>query len=170
MNCQNCHKNFASVRYAEVVDGIVKELQVCQACLDKMQETMSSGFEYSTPSPFVRKEQSASDVIYRTETCSTCGMPLQSVMDSGQVGCSDCYSKFPIQLESILEGIHIGLIHRGKIPRQDDVRVKVRANLQNKRALLKSALGTENYEEAASLRDEIQALETGLSVSESGAD
>ena len=45
-----------------------------------------------------------------------------------------------------------------------------RADLQNKRSLLKAALGTENYEEAASLRDEIRELETGLSISESGTD
>jgi len=37
-------------------------------------------------------------------------------------------------------------------------------------ALLRSVLQAENYEEAARLRDEIRSLETGLCVSESGAD
>jgi protein arginine kinase activator len=173
MNCQSCHKNFASVRYAEVVDGIVKNLHVCQECLDKMQQTMNRGFEYSSPSPFQRQEQAhsdVSDVRHCSETCVTCGTTLQHVIDTGFMGCSDCYTAFSIQTESILEGIHSGLLHRGKIPRQNDMRAKVRADLQSKRALLKSALGSENYEDAAALRDEIQALEAGLISSESGAD
>jgi len=35
---------------------------------------------------------------------------------------------------------------------------------------LRSALRTENYEEAARLRDEIRCLEQGLHISESGAE
>lgn len=173
MNCQNCHKNFASVRYAEVVDAEVKELHLCQECLTKMQDSVETGFEFSTPSPFVRKSPGGmdrSDTVASLEVCPTCGKKFQSMLDTGKVGCSVCYQKFPAQLESILEGIHAALIHRGKVPRLDDNRARVRADLQNKRALLKTALGTEKYEEAASLRDEIRALETGLSVSESGAD
>ncbi len=173
MNCQSCHKNFASVRYAEVVDGVVKNVQVCQTCLDKLQRTMGGGFEYSSPSPFVRQESSSaevSEVVHRAEKCASCAMELQHILDTGQLGCSDCYENFSIQSESILEGIHMGLIHRGKIPRQDDLRAKVRADLHSKRALLKSALSTENYEEAAALRDQIQALEAGLISSGFGAD
>ena len=52
----------------------------------------------------------------------------------------------------------------------DDARARVRSELQSKRALLKTALNLENYEEAASLRDEIRSLETGLVASEAGAD
>jgi protein-arginine kinase activator protein McsA len=52
----------------------------------------------------------------------------------------------------------------------DDARARLRADLQTKRALLRSVLRAENYEEAARLRDEIQSLETGLNMAESGAD
>ncbi len=53
--------------------------------------------------------------------------------------------------------------------RLDDARAQVRAELQSKRTLLKTALSTENYEEAAILRDEIRVLESGLSTAEAGA-
>ena len=36
--------------------------------------------------------------------------------------------------------------------------------LQTKRALLRSALKTENYEDAAKLRDEIKGLESALNA------
>ena len=91
-------------------------------------------------------------------------------METGKVGCTTCYETFPAELESLLEGIHIALIHRGKVPHLDDARARSRAELQTKRALLKTALNVENYEEAATLRDHIRALETGLGASAAGAD
>jgi len=40
----------------------------------------------------------------------------------------------------------------------------LRAELQGKRALLRSALKLENYEEAATLRDNVRSLEDELGV------
>ncbi len=172
MLCQNCHKNLASVRYAEVVDGKVSDLHLCQDCLAAREESVSSGFEFSTPSPFARKKKDAAVAEPSAEgrSCTACSTSLQGIMQTGTVGCSVCYETFPAELEGLLEGIHIALTHRGKIPRLDDVRVRVRSELQSKRALLKTALSMENYEEAATLRDEIRALEIGLGASEAGAD
>lgn len=172
MLCQNCHKNLASVRYAEVVDGKVSDLHLCQDCLAARAGSASTGFEFSTPSPFLgkRKDPPARESGEGRQTCTACVMSLQEIMDTGKVGCSVCYESFPAELEALLEGIHIALIHRGKAPRIDDARVRVRSDLQSKRALLKTALSMENYEEAASLRDEIRALEIGLGASEAGVD
>lgn len=103
-------------------------------------------------------------------SCTACSTSLPQIMETGKVGCSVCYETFPAELEGLLEGIHIALTHRGKISRLDDARVRVRSELHSKRALLKTALSMENYEEAATLRDEIRALEIGLGASEAGAD
>ena len=65
-----------------------------------------------------------------------------------------------------MEGIHYGMRHRGKMPVLDDKRTMLRAGLQTKRTLLRSAVGRENYEEAISLRDEIRALEIELGTVE----
>ncbi len=172
MLCQNCHKNLASVRYAEVVDGKVSDVHLCQDCLAAREESVSTGFEFSAPAPFLgkKKDLPANEVGESDSTCTACATSLQEIMDTGKVGCSVCYDSFPAELEALLEGIHIALTHRGKIPRLDDARVRVRSELQTKRALLKTALSMENYEEAASLRDEIRALELGLGASEAGVD
>ena len=84
------------------------------------------------------------------------------------VGCADCYDAFAEELDTILMDIHAGLTHTGKIPHLDDSRTRVRADLQTKRALLKSSLGAERYEEAAVLRDEIKQLEKGLDAPRPG--
>jgi protein arginine kinase activator len=172
MHCQNCHNNSATVRYSEVVDGEVQELHLCQQCLNSKQDTKETGFDFSKPNPFMHPSAATDRTasIKKAANCPVCGTSLQSMLATATVGCSSCYTTFSAQLESVLEGIHISLTHRGKVPRLDDVRARTRVDLETKRTLLKSALGLENYEEAASLRDQIQALETGLSSAEKGHD
>ncbi len=176
MLCQDCHKNLASVRYAEVVDGKVSEVHLCHECLGRRQQSVSSGFQFAKPSPFAKRSSpprpssTMPDPAEARRSCTACNTTLKQIIETGRVGCSACYATFPAQLESLLEGIHVALAHRGKVPRLDDARARVRADLQSKRGLLKTALNIENYEEAAALRDEIRALETGLSVSEGGRD
>ena len=104
------------------------------------------------------------------QTCAVCETSLATVLKTGKVGCVDCYESFGSQLSAVLEGIHGSTQHRGKRPRVDDARERVRANLQTKRLLLRSALDAENYEEAATLRDDIRTLESGLRISELGHD
>lgn len=172
MLCQDCDKNLASVRYAEVVDGKVSDVHLCKDCLNWRQTQDNTGFEFTSPSPFLKKDGlKLSEFSAETnQTCTACSISLGVIMETGTVGCSMCYETFPAQIEALLEGIHSGLQHRGKTPRLDDARARARTELQSKRALLKSALGAENYEEAALLRDEIHALELGLGASEAGVE
>ncbi len=170
MLCEKCHKNLATVRYAEVVDGKVKDLNLCPECLAKHQKEAVVGFELAKPGPVPSRRQAASKREHRAdlvrERCKSCGQTLGQVLESGKVGCSTCYETFAEQVESILEGLHMGMRHRGKVPHVDDSRARVRAGLQTKRALLRGALRTEDYEEAAHLRDEIRVLEKELGAAE----
>ena len=173
MLCQNCHKNLASVRYAEVVDGKVSDVHLCQECLAQRQDATTPGFQFAKPPQFGRKSKPSGispEPLEARQSCVACDTTLKQIIETGKVGCSSCYETFPAQLESLLEGIHIALAHRGKIPRLDNSRTRLRSDLQSKRSLLKTALNMENYEEAAALRDEIRVLETGLSASGHGAD
>lgn len=173
MLCQKCHKNVAEVRYAEVVDGKVTERHLCSACLAKHEENAATGFELAGIAPGPKSasvERVVRDAVKQQRACQNCGATLSSILEDGRVGCAGCFVQFKAEVESILEGLHVSLRHKGKAPHIDDARAKLRGDLQTKRALLRSMLRTEKYEEAARLRDEIRGLETGLQVSESGAD
>ena len=164
MLCQRCHKNLATMRYAEVVDGNVSEQHLCADCMARQEADGATGFELSGNAPTPRKRHiaAASDTTMPQRSCRACGIELQDVIRSGRVGCGVCYESFRDQLESVLRGMHVALRHRGKVPHRDDAREQKRADLQNKRALLRSALKTENYEEAARLRDIIRSIEESL--------
>ncbi len=172
MLCQRCHKSLATMRYAEVVDGKVSEQHLCADCMARQQAAEASGFELSgeAPMPCLRHiGGSATDSTLPRRSCRACGIELQDVIQTGRVGCSVCYESFGDQLEPVLRSMHISLRHRGKVPHRDDAREQKRAQLQTKRALLRSALKTENYEEAAGLRDEIRSIEDSLRADDANA-
>jgi protein arginine kinase activator len=173
MLCQKCHKNLATVRYAEVVDGKVTDRHLCADCLAQHQDNAAKGFELTGVAPTARKiavDQVVREAVKLQRTCATCGATLTMVMDEARTGCAKCYENFSEQIESMLEGLQRSMQHKGKMPHLDDARAKLRGDLQTKRALLRTMLRAEKYEEAARLRDEIRGLETGLYVSESGVD
>lgn len=168
MLCQKCHKNAASVRYAEVVDGRVTDIHLCQECLANHQNETQTGFKLSDPVPSLKKAVAARFAERANEpqgSCSACDTELKTVLQTGNVGCSVCYDSFTEdQLRPVMEDVHVGLLHRGKMPNVNDARVNLRGLLQTKRGLLKTTLDMEKYEEAASLRDEIRELEMGLGL------
>ncbi len=181
MQCQSCHKNIASVRYAEIVDGEVIEQHICQECIKNKQDPTNSGFEFAKPSPFKRQEKypisalGRSQAQRRAQTCQACSTDLNTITNNGKVGCSVCYESFPSSIDSMLEKLQANypatnehLTHTGKIPHLNDARARARADLQAKRTLLKSSLSAERYEEAATLRDEIKSLEQGLNTANQG--
>jgi len=89
-------------------------------------------------------------------------MHVAKVLDTGRVQCPACYEAFAGEIEPMLAGLHGGIEHRGKSPRVDDTRVRMSSDLQAKRALLRTAIEMERYEEAAALRDAIQRLEAEM--------
>lgn len=173
MLCQKCHKNLASVRYAEVVDGEVTEQQLCSDCMAVYEHDATAGFELAAAAPTMRRpsaERVVRDVVRSERKCVGCGRLLNAILEEGRVGCPACYTHFAEALSVPLAERHRSLRHKGKVVQHDDTRAQLRAGLQNKRNLLRSVLRAEDYEEAARLRDEIRNLEQGLMLSESGAD
>ncbi len=162
MLCQKCHKNLATVRYAEVIDGQVKELHMCSGCINEHDAEEASGFALSGDAPAPRRNvrrRKPSTTLTANVACDSCGTESTQIAEEVMVGCAMCYDTFGDELENMVRERHAALIHRGKAPNRDDHREQLRVELQTKRALLRSALRSERYEEAASLRDKIKALE-----------
>jgi protein arginine kinase activator len=165
MLCERCHKNLSTLRYTEVVNGKAFVRNICNGCLDDLQDSAATGFEVSGSAP-AAKNHEAYDIELESltlhEACTSCAMPLSDVLKIGRLGCPQCYVQFGARIEPLLSDKHPALRHRGKAPHVDDARTRLRSELQAKRALLRSALKTESYEEAAQLRDAIRSLETSV--------
>ena len=165
MLCQRCHKNLATVRYAEVIDGKVTDRHLCESCMAQYQEGQGTGFALaSTPSMSRRPAAHGTfrEPVPEQRRCTTCGTMLTEVAEHQIAGCSQCYGQFHAEIEEILRDTQRAVVHRGKNPHVNDARARQRQELQAKRTLLRTMLRREKYEEAAQLRDDIQAMEADL--------
>ena len=171
MICKRCMKNVATVKFTEVVDGVATQHNLCRDCFEAQQRD-AAGFSVEVPTPGRRAEQRRQpespleDVASR---CLSCGMSLNRIFESAEVGCASCYATYGKEIESMLEALHRGLAHRGKAFKCDNARARLSMELQAKRMLLRSMLKAENYEEAARLRDEIARLEAETQSADAAA-
>ncbi len=160
MICQRCKKSASTIRFTEVVDGQVIERNLCSECLSQIRRE-ASGFSVNVPKPMRRvqsREPEPRDAAAQRH-CEHCGTSLHHITETSSVGCASCYAAFGREIEAILEALHRGVAHRGKSLQSSGERLQRVEALQAKRALLRSVLKEENYEEAARLRDEIARIE-----------
>jgi protein arginine kinase activator len=90
--------------------------------------------------------------------CPQCGFTQADLKKTGRLGCSHCYVTFAEGLGGLLKSMHKGVRHVGKVPavlREDKGAAERLKGLQKK---LEQAIAVENFELAASLRDEIRDL------------
>ncbi len=171
MICQKCHKNLATMRYAEVIKGRVSELMICASCYASMSQDETAGFEIAgtAPSPRMKTLRRATRNADQEKTklvCGTCQTAGSEVLETHRAGCSACYEEFREILAPVLEELHGAARHRGRTAHIDTVRARLRADLLMRRSLLRSALQSEQYEEAACLRDAIRDIENSLNQPE----
>jgi protein arginine kinase activator len=97
-------------------------------------------------------------------TCESCGTTHQEFKKGGRLGCEACYHVFRPVLEPLLDGMHAGIKHLGKVPSRS---VKKKSAEENEGILqkeLKKAVEEENYEKAAELRDRLKKLQARSST------
>ena len=80
--------------------------------------------------------------------CSKCGITAQTVMETGKLGCSECYKNFKGELLLVLKDYHNNVKHIGKKPKS--------LQKESLKEQLKKAIETENYEEASRIKKLIQ--------------
>ncbi len=118
--------------------------------------------------------------IKEAKKCPACGATFSDIAESGRVGCADCYDSFAEQLAPSIIRTHGRVSHVGKHPsgavssekadsakakpnvKQNDSAAAVnekQTKIAELKAQLKKAIETEQYEEAARLRDIIKQLE-----------
>jgi protein arginine kinase activator len=100
----------------------------------------------------------AADELSRL-TCPSCGIKYMEFKAAGRFGCPHDYEVFREPLLPLLERIHRGRRHVGKVPPNALKRTAVQTELRNLRQQLQTAVEREEYEQAARLRDLIRQKE-----------
>ena len=156
--CDKCGKP-ATIHLTEIVDGDKIEKHFCQNCASTDGITIKAEVPIGQLlEDFVLQSgglDESADLL-----CEVCGMKFSEFRDGGLLGCPNDYDVFEEGLLGLLERAQEGEVqHIGKVPHgADDVQKRQTAILRL-RAELKGAISNEDYERAASLRDQIKELE-----------
>jgi protein arginine kinase activator len=90
--------------------------------------------------------------------CEQCGYTQSEFKKQGRFGCPACYGTFLNLLEPMLENMHNGVAHTGKVPTRALERKSRHDRLTKLELDLTEAIKTERYEDAARTRDEINQV------------
>ncbi|MBU6408981.1 MAG: UvrB/UvrC motif-containing protein [Verrucomicrobia bacterium] len=159
MQCSICKEKPATVHLTQIVGDKMQKLDLCEDCAKAKGVNDPAGFALADLmlglGAAQEIEQSAGGAELK---CPHCGFTQADFKKSGRLGCPDCYKTFAEGLGVLLKTMHKGTRHVGKSPaslrlnREHTDRLK---SLQNK---LAQAVASENFEEAARLRDEIKQV------------
>ena len=170
MNCEKCKNKKATVFYADESGGRHSLCASCAASLGKISEyNASEPQEHSsvfTPQPTLTSLQplhtslpiycSADEQLLMT-SCPHCSTSLETAMSRGRLGCPDCYSIFA---DALLPSSLSAECARGaRMPSSRRSAIDRIRSINDLKSRLKIAVESENYELAATLRDEIRRLE-----------
>lgn len=160
MLCSVCQKNEAKVHLTQIVDDKMQKVDLCEECSKAKGVTDPKGFSLADLLLGLGASQDAETrpVGKPGETvCPGCGLSQTDFKKTGRFGCPQCYGTFAEGLPGMLKTMHKGLRHVGKVPNAQRPRREPDLLKQLNRRLEK-AVESENFEEAALIRDQIRAL------------
>ena len=122
MLCQNCGKNEVNFRYTQVINGVKKEMALCDKCakslgLESLDFNMPINFSNFLGDFFDEVEDTNFLPSFtKTETlkCDNCGTTYDEFIKTGKFGCSNCYDVFSHGLDNVLKNIHSSSTHIGR--------------------------------------------------------
>lgn len=174
MLCQNCNKNKATVKFTQVINGYKKEMMLCENCSEELginKMNFNMPIDFSSFFSGLLDDYEDTDFMpmiseIKELKCNNCNMTYTEFMNTGKLGCSECYSVFEEKLDPILKRIHgsnryLGKKLNNKANKEDIEYPKVKTEENKKEKLekeLKKAIFEERYEDAAKIRDEIKGL------------
>ncbi|HEX3717211.1 MAG TPA: UvrB/UvrC motif-containing protein [Verrucomicrobiae bacterium] len=133
----------------------MQKVDLCEECAKQKGVNDPAGFSLAD----LLLGLGASQEISTAEDvkCPNCGFTQADFKKAGRLGCSLCYNTFAEGLEGLLKSMHKGVKHVGKVPVALRQSRDLSDRLKNLQKKLDKAVTAEDFEEAASLRDEIKA-------------
>ena len=175
MLCENCKKREANVCYSENINGVKREMHLCEECSKELgiSEQMNFNMGLDFPSIFGGIFEDFPMLLNEVKdvTCKTCGLSFDDIVSTGRLGCPDCYETFESRLDPILKRLQGSNRHNGRLGEIPEKKIDIKktedkketettkeSKIEKLEKELKDAIKEEKYEEAAKIRDEIKKL------------
>jgi protein arginine kinase activator len=159
MKCQSCGDKEATVHLTDLINN--EEKHLCDKCAEEQGAVAPTISVSSVLSSLIEQQQENEvEEELKDVVCPMCGVTYEELRRQGKAGCARCYEVFAKGFMPFIERVQGSSEHRGKAPRRlDKVDTEVRRKLLHLKQRLKIAVMEEDYEQAASMRDEIRRIE-----------
>ena len=123
MLCDNCGKREANIRYTENINGKIKEMHLCEECSKKLGIMNKMDFNISTNFPsffgsFLEDFEELNSMPISNElkekVCDSCNTSFEDIINTGKLGCPNCYDVFSDRLDPILKRLQGANRHVGR--------------------------------------------------------
>lgn len=168
MLCERCGKNKANVKVVKNLNNTIKELWVCSKCA-KLEFTLDTNYDKDIDkllrgfieSIIQNKSEKNRDEVKKVK-CENCGTNYDYISKNWKFGCEKCYKYFGNSLNEKLSKDNIKNRHFGKFPEIEEYILSNKKRIIKLKCDLEDAIATEDYEEAANIRDKIKDLENNF--------
>jgi Uncharacterized protein with conserved CXXC pairs len=170
LKCDLCGKP-ATVHLTQIVNAKMHKVDLCEACAQAKGVTDPGGFSLADLllKASLNPESAAGAEASAGAACPACGFTPSDFKKHGRFGCPRCYQTFAGMVAPMLENMHKGVRHAGKVPEKALRRRSLAERVSELEAGLAQAVKEERYEDAARLRDELARARQEASAPESGA-
>lgn len=122
----------------------------------------NTSFELSILSKDLQNDFGFSSQRRQVLRCNNCGTIIDDFLDSGFVGCSECYNVFKDYAMDFAKDIHGSSIHRGRVPKKEETKAVKKRELEKLIREKEIAVAKEEYRRADELKSMIQRLREEL--------
>jgi len=160
LKCSICDKE-ATVHLTQIVNNKIHKVDLCESCAQKKGVTDPEGFSLADLMSKTPLTPTAGDL---QAACSSCGQSSADFRRTGRLGCAVCYGVFKDLVIPVLDDMHAGTTHKGKVPYVALSRQSSQQQLIDLQQALSRAIADEAYEEAAKFRDQIKVFKQAEAV------
>ena len=166
MKCTHCNEREANTHIKRIINGRKEEMHLCEECARELGVMEEFSFEPFTMDSLFGNLLGAGAKAFNSlsgvDRCTYCGTTFNDIVNTGRVGCAHCYDKFERKLEPSIEKLHGRAKHIGKnvsyTEEKNETEKESVSELDKLKADLKLAIQEQRFEDAAVLRDKINAL------------
>jgi protein arginine kinase activator len=160
MLCDVCKEREGVVKVTKMENNSVTLENLCEKCAAARGIETTVTMEKHPLSDFLSGVQQQGGSNADATRCSFCSTTLREFRNSGRLGCMHCYGTFEPSLRELLRKIHGNSRHSGRrYEAPAPVLVEAASMLGELRERLRRAVETEQFELAASIRDQIRGME-----------
>ena len=169
MLCQECGKRPSTLHFTKIVNSEKTEFHICELCAREKGEMIpgtNNGFSIhnllSGLLDFDPSSAAGLGVKAKLIRCDQCGLTYSQFSKLGRFGCSSCYLHFSERLDPLFKRVHGNIGHAGKVPKRSGGLIKHKREVEGLKKDLLQHIVQEEFEQAATVRDQIRDLEKKL--------